>query len=575
MPLLLGIDTGGTFTDAVLFDEDAGVVASAKALTTRHDLAIGIGGALDRVLQEADASTQDIALVSLSTTLATNAVVEGQGGRICLVLIGFDETALDRADLAQALKGDPVVLLRGGHDAHGEPMAALDMEDLRHQLEKLEGQVSGFAVAGQFAVRNPEHETAVRDLVIAGTGLPVTCSHELSSRLDGPRRALTCVLNARLITLIHHLISAASDLLEARGIAAPLMVVRGDGALISAEVAAIKPIETILSGPAASLVGAAHLTQAKDAIVSDIGGTTTDHAVLSAGRPKLDPAGATVGGWRTMVEAVAMQTIGLGGDSEVHVVRDGLKTGLDLGPRRMVPLSLLAMDHPDLVTETLARQLEQSRPQDHDGRFAMAIEREDVHLATLTNKERQLLEQFREQPLALDRLLESRVQLTILNRLVGRGLAMLCAVTPSDAAHVLELQSSWNGEAARAGLTLLARQRDAMGRDIRPSALDMAQWIIDTLVDPLGACPADGGARTGRHRKPRSGAQPAGREGETRGAAGQYRRQPERAGGWPRRIGSHLLSARGGNSRHGCAHSRACGRRQCGGRGGRTGPGGG
>ena len=97
MPLLLGIDTGGTFTDAVLFDEDEGVVASAKALTTRHDLAVGIGGALDEVLAAHRCKPQDIALVSLSTTLATNAVVEGQGGRVCLVLIGFEEAALGRA----------------------------------------------------------------------------------------------------------------------------------------------------------------------------------------------------------------------------------------------------------------------------------------------------------------------------------------------------------------------------------------------------------------------------------------------------------------------------------------------
>ena len=88
--------------------------------------------------------------------------------------------------------------------------------------------------------------------------------------------------------------------------------------------AMVKPIETILSGPAASLVGAAHLTGAAEAIVSDIGGTTTDFAALTAGRPRLDPNGATVGGWRTMVEAVAMNTIGLGGDSEVQFAVDGL-----------------------------------------------------------------------------------------------------------------------------------------------------------------------------------------------------------------------------------------------------------
>ncbi len=483
MPLLLGIDTGGTYTDAVLFDEDVGVVASAKALTTRHDLAIGIGGALDDVLAACQWEAGDIALVSLSTTLATNALVEGQGGRVCLVLIGFEEAALKRADLSEALKSDPVILIAGGHDAHGEPQAELDRDRLAAELAALEGQVSGYAVAAQFAVRNPAHEVAARDLIIEQTGQPVTCSHELSSKLDGPRRALTCVLNARLINLIHHLISAATELFDTRGIDAPLMVVRGDGALISAEVAAVKPIETILSGPAASLVGAAYLTQAENAIVSDIGGTTTDYALLTGGRPRLDPNGARVGGWRTMVEAVAMNTIGLGGDSEVRVIRDGSQTRLELGPRRMVPLSLLARDHGALVMETLSRQLEQPRPEDLDGRFAFAIDRESAYFATLTNSEHALLEKVQGGPIALDRLIESRVHISVLNRLVSHGLVMISAATPTDAAHVLGLHDAWDGDAARAGVKLLALQRGGMGRAIAEDEDAMGRWIVDTLID--------------------------------------------------------------------------------------------
>jgi hypothetical protein len=161
------------------------------------------------------------------------------------------------------------------------------------------------------------------------TALPVTCSHDLSSRLGGPRRALTTLLNARLISMVARLIDATSGYLAKRGIDAPLMVVRGDGALISAQEALLRPIETILSGPAASLVGARHLTGLSDAVVSDIGGTTTDMAVLEDGRPRLDTEGATVGRYRTMVEAVAMHTFGLGGDSEVRTEEAGLDAGLD------------------------------------------------------------------------------------------------------------------------------------------------------------------------------------------------------------------------------------------------------
>src|SRR5690606_22589499 len=121
-----------------------------------------------------------------------------------------------------------------------------------------------------------------------------------------------------------------------------------DGALVSASFARMRPIETILSGPAASLVGARHLTGLDRAVVSDIGGTTTDVAVLEDGRPRIDPEGATVGGYRTMVEAVSMRTFGLGGDSEVALKESALDFPILLGPRPLVPLALAARLHGDV-----------------------------------------------------------------------------------------------------------------------------------------------------------------------------------------------------------------------------------
>ena len=319
MPVLLGIDTGGTYTDAVLYEEQSGrVVAAVKALTTRHDLAVGIHGAAKSVLEGSGVAPAAIALVSLSTTLATNALVEGQGGRVGLILVGFDEASASRAGIADALRGDPCVRIAGGHDAAGRACEALDLPALDRAISEFGDSVAAFAVAGMFSVRNPEHEIAVRDRLRERTGLPVTCGHELSSRLDGPRRAMTCVLNARLVPIVQRLLDAADRSFDALGVSAPMMVVRGDGALVGAEVARLKPVETILSGPAASLVGASHLTGERDALVSDIGGTTTDYALLVDGRPRIDSDGASVGGFRTMVEAVAMRTVGLGGDSEVR-----------------------------------------------------------------------------------------------------------------------------------------------------------------------------------------------------------------------------------------------------------------
>ena len=489
MPILLGIDTGGTYTDAVLYDEASGrVLAAAKALTTRHDLAVGIRGAAAAVLEGSGVDPASVALVSLSTTLATNALVEGQGGRVGLVLVGFDDAAAARAGIAEALRGDPCIRIGGGHDAAGHPREAPDLAALDRALPGLEGMVDAFAVAGMFAVRNPEHEVAVRDRLRGRTGLPVTCGHELSSRLDAPRRAMTCVLNARLVPIIQRLLEAADRSFHALGVSAPMMVVRGDGALVGAGVARLKPVETVLSGPAASLVGASRLTGERDALVSDIGGTTTDYALLVDGRPRIDPDGARVGGFRTMVEAVAMRTVGLGGDSEVRWASAGgggagAGQRLLVGPRRLVPLSLLATGHPVLVADTLERQRAAPRRGGGIGRFAMRIDAGDRATRDSSRRERMLLDRLSPGPVALDRLLESQAETGALESLVARGLAIVSGVTPSDAAHVLGIHDTWDAGAALAGITLFAEQTDGRGVAIAPDARAMSRAIVDALVD--------------------------------------------------------------------------------------------
>jgi len=483
MSVMIGIDTGGTFTDAVAFDDERGVAAKAKALTTRRDLSLGIGAAIDAVMAEARVAPGDITLVSMSTTLATNAIVEGQGGRICLVMIGFSEADLDKAGLRQAAAGDEVIFLNGGHDAHGAETAPLNTAPLAARLRQGLPGVTGFAVAGHFAVRNPSHEKAVADLIRAEAGMPATCSHELSARLGGPRRALTTVLNARLIGLIQHLIAATETLLAERGIEAPLMVVRGDGALISSTVASEKPIETILSGPAASVVGAAWLTDCKEAIISDIGGTTTDVAVLRNGRPAIDPEGARVGGWRTMVEAVAMHTVGLGGDSEVRLDESALDRHLTLGPRRVMPVSLLAVDHAALVHEALDRQLTAEPPPDDAGRFAISTLRHGATTDGFTPDELALLSTIADGPAPLDRLLGGRSRASALRRMVARGDAAIAGFCPSDAAHVLGMHKAWDREAAEKCATLFARRRTGRGSAAAANAGEISRAVIATLTN--------------------------------------------------------------------------------------------
>ena len=486
MTYLLGVDTGGTYTDAVIIDEAQDrVLGSAKALTSRPDLAIGVGAAIDAAIAQAAVKPADIAMVSLSTTLATNALVEGQGGRIAFVAIGFDDAELARAGLTEALRGDPVVRLAGGHNHAGGEAAPLDLDALGTALAGFDEGITGFAVAASFATRNPAHEIAVRDALRRATGKPVSCSHELSQALGGPKRALTAVLNARLIGMLDRLIAACEAHLVAVGITARLMVVRGDGALVSADLAREKPIETILSGPAASIAGASWLTGETDALVSDIGGTTTDVCLLRDGRPKIDPQGARVGPFRTMVEAVAMRTTGLGGDSEVHVV-EGLNGGLRLGPRRLMPISLAAHHYPDMVHATLDRGLAQDIPASDGGQFVIPLWKEMP--AGLDSREQTVAERLAQGPLRLGHAVQSRTENPALGRLVGRGLVVLAGVTPSDASHVLGLVDAWDAQAAEKALTLFARRRTGAGTRIAESGQALARQIIDQLTAQTVDC---------------------------------------------------------------------------------------
>ncbi len=488
MAYFLGVDTGGTYTDAVILDEAANVVlGKAKSLTTRGDLALGIGGAVDAALAAAGIDAAQIALVSLSTTLATNALVEGQGGRVALVFIGFDEDDLTRGGLTEALKGDPVLRLVGGHGHAGNEVAPLDLAALEAAVAALGPEVMGFAVAARFATRNPAHEIAVRDVIRRVTGRPVTCSHELSAQLNGPKRALTAVLNARLIGMIDRLVAACERHLAQVGIDAPLMVVRGDGALISSAMVRERPIETILSGPAASIVGARWLTGAKDALVSDIGGTTTDVCLLKDGLPEIDPQGARVGGFRTMVEAVAMRTSGLGGDSEVHLITEGLKGGLRLGPRRLIPVSLLAAEHGEMVHAALERWLSTETAGEMDGRFAIPMALAGGQAGGLGPREVAVLARLT-RPMPMADALTSRLEAAALDRLVARGLVMLSGVTPSDASHVLGRQGGWDGAAAEKALRLMARRRTGAGERFAQGPEVLAQAIIDQLTAQTVDC---------------------------------------------------------------------------------------
>jgi N-methylhydantoinase A/oxoprolinase/acetone carboxylase beta subunit len=261
-----------------------------------------------------------VSLVCVSTTLATNAVVENRFSPVCTLLVGFDDAMAARSGLQRQGAGHSCA----SRAATARPAKSRCRSTRRPCCARSRSTSRASKRSrstGNFSVRNPAHELRVRQLIRAHSPKPVTCAHELSSKLDAPRRALTAALNARLTPQIRHLIEALGGVLDEMAIDAPLMIVKGDGSLMKAEIALEYPVETVLSGPRRASSAPAFLTGLADFVVSDMGGTTTDIAIVAGGRPVISAEGALVGGWRTMVEAVDVRTSGLGGDSEVEFDR--------------------------------------------------------------------------------------------------------------------------------------------------------------------------------------------------------------------------------------------------------------
>ncbi|OGN89270.1 MAG: hypothetical protein A2Y88_10215 [Chloroflexi bacterium RBG_13_48_10] len=485
MKTVIGIDTGGTYTDAVLLDKVSGIVRrKAKAITTPDDLSMGIAQAIKGL---GEVNYKQVQMVSISTTLATNAIVEGQGGRVALLLIGYDQELMEEQGLAKRLPVVAMYYIGGGHDVKGEEAAPLDTDSAIRAIREIRDQVDAFAVSGYFSVLNPDHEIRIRNLIQEQTSAPVVCGHELTSKLNALKRVSTVVLNARLLPLISHLLDSVKKVLNEIGCHSRLMVVKGDGSLISEGMARQCPVDTILSGPAASAIGAEFLANVSDAIVVDMGGTTTDIAILEKGLPWNNPAGAVVGGWQTCVQAADLRTIGIGGDSHIQVDEG---KALRIGPRRAIPLFRLGAQCPEIVQELGNRAItdwtsEGIQPTDY-----LAIVN-SVNGISLSQTESKLINALRQSPKSLIRLRQIvGDNLHQAERLEMLGIVRRAGLTPSDVLFSVTNQIGGNEEAAHIGTKIIARQLrisvDEVSRLVlQKVSIMIAKEILDKLVSDM------------------------------------------------------------------------------------------
>ena len=453
MKLGLGIDTGGTFTDSVIMDLDnSQVIRKAKALTTREDLSMGIKDSLSRLgCNDLD----NIVLVSMSSTLATNSVVERKGCRVALVLIGMERR--------EVMPVDYYIEVEGGHSLNGLEQQVLDTAKVEEFVRSVAGKVDAFAVSGLLSVRNPEHELRVKELITRECRLPVVCGHELSSQLGFYERTITAVLNAKLIPIIAELIAAVKTVLADFGITSPLMVVKGDGSLMSDRMAELRPVETVLSGPAASIVGAKFLTGEENAVIVDVGGTTTDIGILRNGKPRLDPEGALIGGWRTRVKAVDIMTSGIGGDSRIIVRHDGFS----LSPLRVVPLCVAAIRYPVIVEKlkAIAANIPFQRKRYYDVNLVpqlveFFIFSKEVKGIDITRTDKAFIEATRNVPRNIFEIAELTgidAYTFSIRHLEELGIVARIGLTPTDILHAMGSYVEFEKEASELGVRIQSK----------------------------------------------------------------------------------------------------------------------
>jgi N-methylhydantoinase A/oxoprolinase/acetone carboxylase beta subunit len=474
----LGIDAGGTYTDVVLFDiQEDRVLERAKSLTTKWDFTLGISEALEQLTP---AHIGQVELVSISTTLATNAIVEGRGQKVGLLI--FPPYGLfTPSDISFR----PIGVLEGQMEIDGRVIQPVDSPQVRREIHRMmeDGKVGAFAVSGYASHVNPTHELEVKAIIEQETGLHVSCAHELSEKCDYRVRSVTAALNASIIPVLDAFLRDVERVLQQRGIVGPQMVVKSDGTLMSLNYARQQPISTILSGPAASVAGASYLAKLDDALVVDMGGTTTDTATIRRGHVRSCREGATVGAWRTHTEALEMRTLGLGGDSLISRERSGQ---LKIGPQRVAPVAWLyrAGQGTGSALDWLESNLH---------RYAIATSGMELVAVTggtvdepLSEREGRVLDELASGPRSLDELTDrlgtGYWPSAALEKLERRHLVIRSSLTPTDVVHADGRFERWNTEAARRLCALFAR---LWGISIEQFTRMIHQRIVHRLATEL------------------------------------------------------------------------------------------
>jgi N-methylhydantoinase A len=371
--MIIGIDVGGTHTDAVLLSS-SGIEKKTKVPTDSTDLFNTILSSFTQLLENVD--PKEIKRVVLSTTLTTNAIVQQTLSPVGMIISagpGIDPEFYNTGEHYYCVGGS--INHRGSQK---EAINKMEIEDIAIKMKNAGVEYVG--VVGKFSVRNPNHELLVRR-IINKHFKKVFLGHHVSGNLNFPRRIATAHLNAAVFSLHKSFFEAVEKSLEEKGLTAPIQILKADGGTMSLEASMAFPGQTVLSGPAASIMGAIpYATENEDIIVLDIGGTTTDIAFLVNKAPLLEPVGIQRGQYKSLIRSLRTDSKGIGGDSALRF-KDGK---LLIGPDRKGPSMAFGGSHPTptdaLVVLGLMEEgdLESSRKGIHEIALQMGMEDADA-----------------------------------------------------------------------------------------------------------------------------------------------------------------------------------------------------
>jgi N-methylhydantoinase A len=331
--MILGIDVGGTHTDSVLM-KDGKILRKSKVMTDKSDLLKSVMLATRSVAEAADIG--QLRRIVLSTTISTNAVAQHQLDPVGLVVMSGPGVAHHDLPLS-----DKTSYIAGYMNHRGVESESVDRDEVLALKQAFADRgIEHVGVVGKFSTRSPAHEQAVQAL-LGDQARHVTLGHQLSGALDFPRRIATAYLNEAIWRLHSGVADQLGAYLRELGVDVPLYILKADGGTIGVEQSREVPVQTILSGPAATIMGVLpHVSSARDSVSIDVGGTTTDIALFADGAPLLEPKGVRIEQHKTLIRGLLTHSIAVGGDSHVRVV-DGQ---LAIGPERRG--SAMAFDGP-------------------------------------------------------------------------------------------------------------------------------------------------------------------------------------------------------------------------------------